>query len=307
MSTNLATLFPSIELLSECPNLNETYTYIFHNEKLNCWMTIDKNEVSDREYALLCSLFQEVKPAGLTNESLAEKWIKFLHDKGPVPLKKDTEIRIIQLHFNVKEAIESHLEEAVKLFFDDAMRLIFISSEDAVLIEEKSSYIHTLDDFSSFIVALESDFFITVKMYIGKFHPTTQPFASHFITEQKWFFKGLSRNRAEQIYSMQNTFPFILIDQISEELKQIIHKEILEPIEYDMELLQSVQLLFENGFNASVAAKKLHVHRNTLQYRLSKFQVVTDINVRNFDGALVAYCASLIAMEEYTNRTTLND
>ncbi|GGA40406.1 PucR family transcriptional regulator [Psychrobacillus lasiicapitis] len=297
MSTNLAILFPSIELLPECPILNETHTYIFHNENSNCWMTIDKNEVSDREYALLCSLFREVKPTGLTNESLSEKWIEFLHDKGPVPLKEDTEIRIIQLHFKVEEEIESHLEEAVKLFFDDAMRLVFISSEDAVLIEEKSSYIHTLDDFSSFIVALESDFFIKVKMYVGKFHPTTMPFYSHFITEKEWFFKGLSRNRAERIYSMEKTFPFTLIDQISEEMKQMIHKEVLEPIEYDIELLQSVQFLFENGFNASVAAKKLHVHRNTLQYRLTKFQDMTEINVRNFDGALVAYCASLIATE----------
>ena len=76
---------------------------------------------------------------------------------------------------------------------------------------------------------------------------------------------------------------------------RIIRKEILNPIEYDMELLQTVHQFFENGFNASVTAKKLHIHRNTFHYRLTKFQDITGISVRSFDGALIAYCASLIA------------
>ncbi|WP_166462438.1 hypothetical protein [Psychrobacillus vulpis] len=61
MSTDLVALFPSIELLSKCPVVNESYIYIFHNENSNCWMTINKNEVSDREYTLLSSVFPEVK------------------------------------------------------------------------------------------------------------------------------------------------------------------------------------------------------------------------------------------------------
>ena len=297
MSANLSTLFPSIELLSECPVIDEPHIYIFHNKHENCWMTIDKKEVTDREYDLLSSLFEEIKSASLTSESIEYQWIQFFHDNGPVPLKEDTDIRIIQLHFKVKEAIIPYLEEAVKAFFDDAMELVVISAQDAILIEQKSSYVHTLEDFSSFIGALESDFFLKVKLYIGKFHSTAVPFSSHFFTEKEWFLKGLSKNRAEQIYTMEKTFPLTLIDQMSDEMKQIIRKEILEPIEYDLELLQSVQLLFENGFNATVTAKKMHVHRNTLQYRLTKFQDITGITIRNFDGALVAYCASLIAME----------
>jgi sugar diacid utilization regulator len=260
-------------------------------------MKIDKTEVSDRDYALLSSLFTEVKPNSSVNNSISEKWLQFLYGNGLAPLIEETDIRVIQLHFKTYDGKESDLEEAFKAFFDDSMHLVIISSQSAILIEEKSSYAQTIEDFSSFIVALESDFFIKLKIYIGKFHSTDTLFPNHYSTEKEWFLTGLSRNRAERIYTMENLFPIILIDQLSKDMKHIIRKEILNPIDYEVELLQTVQLFFENGFNASVTAKKLHIHRNTLQYRLTKFQDITGISVRNFDGALVAYCASLIALD----------
>jgi len=292
---DLSTLFPSIQLLSEYPAEYNVQQYIFHNQQSNNWMKIDKTEVSDRDYALLSSLFTEVKLNSSVNNSVSEKWLQFLYGNGPAPLIEETDIRVIQLHFKIYDGKESDLEEAFKAFFDDSMHLIIISSQSAILIDEKSSYTQTIEDFFSFIVALESDFFIKLKIYIGKFHSTATLFSNHYSTEKEWFITGLSKNRAERIYTMENLFPIILIDQLSKDIKHIVRKEILNPIEYEVELLQTVQLFFENGFNASVTAKKLHIHRNTLQYRLTKFQDITGISVRNFDGALVAYCASLIA------------
>ncbi|CAM3229176.1 helix-turn-helix domain-containing protein [Filibacter tadaridae] len=297
MHNNLSVLFPSIQLLSERPVESSEKVYVFHNNYTGNWMKIDQTEVSEREYALLSSLFSEIKPNPSANHSVSEKWFKFLFENGSAPFEEETEIRVIQLHFKMDHGKNSDLEEAVKAFFDDSIQLVFISAQNAILIEQRSSYIQTPEDFYSFINTLESDFYIKLKLYIGKFHLTDRHFPIHFSTEKEWFLKGISRNRAIRIYTMENTFPFSLVDQMSDEMKHIIRKEILNPIQYDQELLQTMQLLFENGFNATVTAKKLHVHRNTLQYRLTKFQDITGISVRNFDGALVAYCASLIAIE----------
>lgn len=297
MYNDLFTVFPSIQLLSEYPTQYSERQYIFQNKYTNNWLKIDKTEVSDREYALLSSLFTEVKPNSSVNNSISEKWLQFLYGNGLAPLNEDADIRVIQLHFKLYDGKKSDLEEAFKAFFDDSMHLVIISSQSAILIEENSSYAQTIEDFSSFIVALESDFFIKLKIYIGKFHSTATLFPNHFSTEKEWFLTGLSKNPAERIYTMEKLFPLILIDQLSKDIKLIIHKEILNPIDFDIELLQTVQLFFENGFNASITAKKLHVHRNTIQYRLTKFQDITGISVRNFDGALVAYCASLIALD----------
>ena len=298
MDSNLVKLFPSLQVAAACPIGSHSDIFVFHNSHDNKWIIIDKNDVSDREYVLLTTLYKEIKPKSLESSSTTDRWLRFLHGQEPAPLKEDTDIRIIQLLVDKGDVEESYLEEAVQAFFGNAIQLIYNSSQNIYLIEHRSSYVHTHEDFSSFTVALESDFFINVKMYVGKFHSSESRFPEHFSTEKNWFFKGLSWNRAKRIYTMETIFPFHLVDQATEEMKHIIHKEVLKPIGYDTELLQTVQLFFENGFNASVTAEKLHIHRNTLQYRLSKFQEITGISVRNFDGALVAYCASLITPGE---------
>ncbi|WP_075618266.1 PucR family transcriptional regulator [Paenisporosarcina indica] len=298
MKTKLTELFPSYQLLSECPVEDDNESYIFHNTYTNNYMKIKKKEVSAREFALLLSLYKLITINTRASDSVSKKWIQFLYENGDAPVKETTDIRVIQLLYQTDTVKESDLEEAVTAYFGDSLQLVVLSSQEAVLIEQRSEYIQTVEDFSSFLVALESDFFINVKMYIGKFHSISPPFSSHFLTEKEWFSKGISTIRAERIYTMEKVFPFSLIAQMSDEMKEIIIKEVLLPINYDMELLQTMQQFFESGFNASVTAKKLHVHRNTLQYRLTKFQDMTGLSIRNFDGALVAFCASLIATEQ---------
>ncbi|MFJ6264997.1 helix-turn-helix domain-containing protein [Lysinibacillus xylanilyticus] len=44
----------------------------------------------------------------------------------------------------------------------------------------------------------------------------------------------------------------------------------------------------------SLTSKKLHIHRNTLKYRLAKFQETTNISTKNIDGAILVYIASFL-------------
>lgn len=134
-------------------------------------------------------------------------------------------------------------------------------------------------------------------MYIGKFQPADSRFPLHFTTEKEWFQKALANGSAERLYTMEKLFPVHLMEQMPETMKKILAKEVLDPLGCDQEILQTVRAFFENGFNASVASKKLYIHRNTLQYRLNKFQEITGISLRDFNGALVAYCASIAAQD----------
>jgi sugar diacid utilization regulator len=295
VTINLMTFFPSLQFLSEYPTeLNED-DYTFHNPQSNTWISIRKTEVTKREHALLSSIYTEIKSRTAVNDLTSTKWLNFLESAGPSPLNEEESVRIIQLYFKENNINEADITEACQAFFGDSMQLLFISSQCAYLIEKQSTYLCTVEDFSSFIAALESDFYSKARLYIGKFQPVNSHFPQHFSTEKNWFLNSMERHRAERIYTMENSFPFHLIQEMSEDMKHVLVKEILVPIDYDLELLQTVQLFFENGFNASITAKKLHIHRNTLQYRLAKFHNITGIPVRQFDGALVAYCASLIA------------
>ena len=54
----------------------------------------------------------------------------------------------------------------------------------------------------------------------------------------------------------------------------------------DSDLIQSVDILFENNLNLSETSKKTFLHRNTLLYRLNKIQSATGYDLRNFNDAM---------------------
>ncbi|MER2142109.1 MAG: helix-turn-helix domain-containing protein, partial [Priestia megaterium] len=47
------------------------------------------------------------------------------------------------------------------------------------------------------------------------------------------------------------------------------------------------------NLNVSLAAKKLYMHRNSLQYRIEKFIDRTHLDIKHFTGAVSAYLAIL--------------
>lgn len=54
------------------------------------------------------------------------------------------------------------------------------------------------------------------------------------------------------------------------------------------ELYQTLEVFFAENLNMSEAAKKLYIHRNTLQYRLDKVKLQTGLDVKTFTDAVIA-------------------
>ncbi len=55
----------------------------------------------------------------------------------------------------------------------------------------------------------------------------------------------------------------------------------------DEETLHIIECFFDNDLNIAETARKLYLHRNTLVYRLDKFEKQTGLDLRNFDEAIV--------------------
>ena len=62
----------------------------------------------------------------------------------------------------------------------------------------------------------------------------------------------------------------------------------------DSETLLTIQKFFENNLNGSETSRQLFVHRNTLVYRLDKVQKITNLDLRNFDDAVLFKLASMV-------------
>ena len=72
----------------------------------------------------------------------------------------------------------------------------------------------------------------------------------------------------------------------------------------DPELESTVQAFFEHDLSIADTARALYVHRNTLVYRLDKFQRLSGLDLRDFGDALTARIAML--MEVYISEQFLS-
>ena len=77
-----------------------------------------------------------------------------------------------------------------------------------------------------------------------------------------------------------------------------------EPVEFDHEILSTIDTFFENNLNVSETARQLFVHRNTLVYRIEKLQKSTGLDIRTFEDAMTLKIALMVSayMKELDRR-----
>lgn len=97
-------------------------------------------------------------------------------------------------------------------------------------------------------------------------------------------FGGL-KTAARPIYAYERLGIYKLLFEIGPEKLSLYYREIIEPLhDYDRknntDLVDSLFAYFEENGNAAKTAKRLFVHRNTLDYRLKKIE---EISGRNLD------------------------
>ncbi|MDO4453180.1 MAG: helix-turn-helix domain-containing protein [Eubacteriales bacterium] len=66
------------------------------------------------------------------------------------------------------------------------------------------------------------------------------------------------------------------------------------PDTFDEETLVTINKFFDNNLNVSETSRQLYIHRNTLVYRLEKFQKSTGLDIRVFDDALTFKIALMV-------------
>ncbi len=71
------------------------------------------------------------------------------------------------------------------------------------------------------------------------------------------------------------------------ELKKLLKNSFYNQV--NQETISTVIGFIEANLNASTASKRLFMHRNTLNYRLDNFIEKTEINIKNFKGAMAIY------------------
>lgn len=90
----------------------------------------------------------------------------------------------------------------------------------------------------------------------------------------------------DKVYHIKQVGMFITLANASQGRKAELAHQILSPLVRDEQLFKTVKAFLGSGLNLTNAAEHLHVHRNTLIYRLDKTKKLIGLDPRHFDDAL---------------------
>ena len=159
--------------------------------------------------------------------------------------------------------------------FSEAMRLTSRTVIDTLnaeaLISVRLSYSHPFELLSELHTAYEET---SVALQIGKL----------FYPEQTVF--PYNRLGAGRLITQ-------LPPAVCEKFLSEIWKEGI-PLSIDPELQSTVNCFLQNNLNIAETARQLHMHRNTLIYRLNQIQKETGLDLRNFEDAMLYKLAVMI-------------
>lgn len=294
MINKILSYFPDSVTQEKFPASPSPDYYWFKEENNRpLWIGIPKDKISESQLDLLKNLLHFVEDLDNTKlKGAAHDWNQFLFHGGEVPAVDSHEIRFIQFQLQASDMETAEIPDALNGFFPEHT-IIWVKDTYGIIIEEKKEVPENAEELISIASTFESDFYVKISFYIGKFQKVSAHLP-HFFNREKQVFEELTRQTARDVvYTFEKALPMLLATNLPDHLKEIMEASILGAFGEDKELMMTIKVFLENNSNASLSAKKLYVHRNTLQYRLDKFTEKTGVNLKDLDAAVVVYLASL--------------
>ena len=155
---------------------------------------------------------------------------------------------------------------------------IELVEEDMITLIDGDYYNEEPVDLEQYYELLVEDFHSMVTIFIEPYQNCDFILAK----EIKEFIKLLPHN----VYYFEDLITYIVLKD-NVDLKQKVRDFISSKI--NSEVLHTVREFIDNSMNSSKSAKKLFMHRNTLNYRIDNFIEATHIDVKTFRGANAVY------------------
>ncbi|OOE13030.1 PucR family transcriptional regulator [Fictibacillus arsenicus] len=278
----------------------ETLTTDLSNQSGYMWFTTHTGEpfgikqaaLSDSEVQLLQSMFDRYENETIHRYTPSQlKWKKILSGENNV--NEQEFYRFI--HFFSKQPIHDHtsFSEAVSgLFPEEAVLLLNEDNKSGVIIETSKQEFNDTP-YEALKDTLSTDFYNDLSIYIGLFQTDRAVAKEIYDREKNDFLSVQGYLQPKAVYTIADLLPLMLLHNASPETKKTLTGLLAEWMEEDRETLNTIKVFVECNMNISLAAKKLYIHRNSLQYRVDKFFDRTGIDVKQFKNALSVYMAIL--------------
>ena len=204
--------------------------------------------------------------------------------------KLDTKEKKTVVTIRTQNIPEFPVSEILRNLFHDVKDIIVTvldNSDTVILLNVKDDFDQML--FSA-ISTLEEQLMVSVEASAGRYFTLLEEVKNSYITSLKAFNIGSLYKEGYSVYNYNSMgiarlFHDIPVQKLESFIEETITSDIYDQI--DDETIKTMQAFFENNLNISETARKLYLHRNTLVYRIEKFNKLTGLDVQKFESAVL--------------------
>lgn len=291
MMEDIFSLFPNA-IAAPYPNGDEQFYWYKDNH--NQYIGIHREDITDDQKKLLDIFLEpaDFKVDRLNTHSVQQTWHHFLYLQDANKLEYLDQGTYRFIHYNlIGESMDiSDFSEAIFTLLPDST-IVWKNHSSGVIIEDITSSMLTKNDFSDVINTLESDLYTHLRLFIGNHHLLSADTPALFLTEEACFNAVRAINSKIKVTTISSAFIEMLLSGQYQSLCFTLGEHLLNKLKDEEDLIKTVMVYIEANANATVAAKQLFLHRNSLNYRLDKFAELTNIDIRSFEEGLSAYLA----------------
>ncbi|HEM2741126.1 TPA: helix-turn-helix domain-containing protein [Streptococcus suis] len=246
------------------------------------YLDLSDADLTDREGYLLSLLSHPRK------QVQSSPWQSYLHDQGRLPQTVEA-IQFIHIHlWSQKEAQLDAWQAMMTDLLPSQLAQVQLTPQDYLIVLEQGTWMDHQTVLQDTLSALEFDFGLRLTIFVGQVWP--KHISAHwprlYQAEAQLFAHWRARYQQSTVLSFSQLF---LWGQGRAGLELgLVKASMLELI--DQQDMQAIILaLWAEGAVVTKAAQVLYIHRNTLQYRLEKWQDLTGLQLKDLTDLSFCY------------------
>ena len=249
----------------------------------NQWLLLEEASLSEREKQLVSLLTQQEQTISLN------PWYGHLIEgKGQAP-QTFKKIQLVYCHLSYfqQENLSSWLD-MMRTLFPNYLTTIQVGAQDYLFVLQQDKYISVRSILSDTLEAVEYDFGLRLSIMLGQvWSQNTHQSLSELIKAERELFKTWWRQGHQGV----QTFSQLYLWRLGE--KQVDHriiKDYLRQLIQDQDQIQEIILsLWDNSAVLTKTAQQLYLHRNSLQYKIDKWEELTGLQLKDLTDLTLCY------------------
>ena len=283
MKTNeLLALFPKASLQNK-PSQDSQHVSLRLDQQH--WLVLATEDLTDREHQLLTLLTEK--------ESVFSQnpWYRYLVSESEETLPHEIEaLQFIHCHlFHYETESISAWLDMMRTLLTNKVTYFQISPQDYVFVLDQGQQLAVKELLRDVLSAVEYDFNLRLAVLIGQVWPRSvkDELPQLYRAESSLFTQWLNRYQQSLVLPFSQLFLWGL-DEAKDSLLPLKRK-LHQLIEGQEQLSEIIIALWENGAVVTKAAQQLYIHRNTLQYRLDKWEELTGLQLKELTDLSLCY------------------